>query len=78
MLMTSFPDCCYGCVPPKRNDTCHCTCQEYKDAKKKYEADLEEERKNYQGIVDAFMVSNRGRAVARKPTLDRMNCKWRK
>lgn len=76
--MILFPSCCDGCVPPKRTATCHCTCKEYKDAKSVHEANLAEERQKYQGLVDAFAVSNQGRAIARKPTLDRMNSKWRK
>lgn len=76
--MIVFPSCCDGCVPPRRSATCHCTCEIYKETKEKYEADLEEERKKYQGLIDAFAVANQGRAIARKPTLDRMNGKWRK
>ena len=34
-------DCCYKCVPPKRNKDCHSTCKEYKDQK----AELEESQK---------------------------------
>lgn len=28
---------CRYCVPPKRTETCHATCEEYIEAKKKYD-----------------------------------------
>lgn len=76
--MTVFPECCYGCVPPKRTSTCHCTCKEYKDAKEEHEAKLEEERRQQQSKNDAFAVHRRSKSRPRQRTVDVMNCRWRK
>ena len=64
---------CYGCVPPKRNSTCHSTCEEYKN----YLLILEQENKKIkeekridsainQICCDGALSNQRPRALKRK------------
>ena len=37
--------CCNGCVPPKRNPTCHGSCPDYIKEKAEHDARMEEDYK---------------------------------
>ena len=47
--------CCNGCVPPKRNSTCHGSCPDYIKEKAKHDAMMAEENRKRsikQGLAD--------------------------
>lgn len=55
--MARFPDVCKYCKPPKRNQNCHATCKEYKDAKAEHEVLADQERQAKRASVDAALAT---------------------
>lgn len=53
--------CCYGCVPPKRNATCHGTCPDYIREKAVHDAELEAEYKRRS--IKSGLIQQQERAV---------------
>lgn len=47
--------CCKGCVPPKRNPTCHGTCPDYIKEKAKHDAETAEDYKR-RSIKSGLMI----------------------
>lgn len=50
---------CKGCVPPKRNSTCHSECKDYKDWKNEHDQHVAEDRdrRNLQRIMNQIPYS---------------------
>lgn len=44
----NYFECCQTCVAPKRHPGCHGTCDEYKKARAKYDADMAIKNKDIQ------------------------------
>ena len=55
--------CCNGCVPPKRNSTCHGICPDYIREKTEHDALMEKE--NMKRSINQGLNKQTGRAVQR-------------
>ena len=60
-------DCpCNGCVPPKRNETCHPTCEEYLKWRKKQDAKNAEIYRERKAFQDALSCTRKNSVIKRK------------
>lgn len=46
--------CCKNCVPPKRHDSCHATCEEYLKEKAQFEEDKKKVKENESPKITAY------------------------
>ncbi len=66
-MISSNSDCpCNGCVPPKRNETCHATCKDYPKWREEQDIKNAEIYREKKALQDVLACTRKDSVIKRK------------